>query len=88
MTALTTRNASTPWPQILADNTRIDVHVDVVIPRHTLAQLRNTGASITGFGPVDSTTPRPRVTQGRPLATAITDPTTGQLIDGHKAYPS
>ena len=32
--ALTTRNASTPWPQILAANTCIDVHVDVVIPGH------------------------------------------------------
>ena len=40
--------------QILANNTRIDVHVDVVIPADTLARLRNTGASITGFGPVDA----------------------------------
>ncbi|MBK9433634.1 MAG: DUF222 domain-containing protein [Micrococcales bacterium] len=68
--------------QILAANTRIDVHVDVVIPADTLARLRNTGASITGFGPVDADHARAlALSKDARWQLLITDPTTGQLID-------
>lgn len=75
--------------QILANNTRIDVHVDVVIPADTLARLRNTGASITGFGPVDADHARAlALRKDARWQLLITDPTTGQLIDmSTKAYP-
>lgn len=75
--------------QILAANTRIDVHVDVVIPADTLARLRNTGASITGFGPVDADHARAlALRKDARWQLLITDPTTGQLIDmSTKAYP-
>jgi hypothetical protein len=75
--------------QILAANTRIDVHVDVVIPADTLARLRNTGASITGFGPVDADHARAlALRKDARWQLLITDPTTGRLIDmSTKAYP-
>ena len=75
--------------QILATNTRIDVHVDVVIPADTLTRLRNTGASITGFGPVDADHARALAlrTDAR-WQLLITDATTGALIDmTTNAYP-
>ena len=57
--------------------------------RRHLARLRNTGASITGFGPVDADHARAlALRKDARWQLLITDPTTGQLIDmSTKASP-
>jgi hypothetical protein len=74
--------------QILAENVRLHVNVDVIIPADTLAEWQDMGAGVEGFGAIDAE-------HGRSLALSrdarwrglITDPYTGVLTQmSSKAY--
>jgi hypothetical protein len=68
--------------EILAENTRLEVNVDVVIPADTLAGLTENGASVMGYGPVDAEDARSMALNADARwRRLITDPITGRLLD-------
>lgn len=68
--------------QILAENTRLDITVDVVIPADTLAGLAEKGASVAGYGPVDADDARAMALHADARwRRLITDPVSGRLAD-------
>jgi hypothetical protein len=67
--------------QILADTTRLDITVDVVIPADTLAALQEGGASVDGYGPVGGDDARSLALRNDARwRRLVTDPVSGRLV--------